>query len=370
MAQRHRYVLSRKIQNDLISKHNGYKGGDLAIPIIPNTITQQATEQPATVTPPTSPVTPTQSSSLPETAQDWKNMTDDELLKITPDDILNNLSDASVQIAFREASTANPPGSVAIANAIMTRLFNNNPNKAVLITAIHKRWDLMSWWVDPNDPLFNTTLEGIPKWWFKHYNQYSWVKSQVIMYHAYQDFQNTSFYKKYNSRIMTIKPPKNFARYMKGSIPGQERVSLGMGDSGGYLHNTFEKYGQKWRVMFFQGDMSGVLGTGNDYYVYYIDCKDLDDYLDMLEEFYNDRDTLQPNEIIIMLNVQYRAAVRKREQELMAQGYTQGAADQKIKDDAAQKAKDDAAAQTSEDNSSSIWGTIGSVALDVLPFLL
>ena len=38
MAQRFKYVLSRKIQNDLISKHNGYKGGDLDVPIIPNTI--------------------------------------------------------------------------------------------------------------------------------------------------------------------------------------------------------------------------------------------------------------------------------------------------------------------------------------------
>ena len=96
-------------------------------------------------------------------------MTDDELLKITPDDILNNLSDASFQIAFQEASTANPPGSFDLARAIETRLFDNvngkeNPNQAALITAIHKRWDLMSWWVDPNDPLFNTTLEGIPKW--------------------------------------------------------------------------------------------------------------------------------------------------------------------------------------------------------------
>ena len=90
----------------------------------------------------------------------------------------------------------------------------------------------------------------------------------------------------------------------------------------------------------------------------------------MLEEFYNDRDTLQPQEVIIMLNVQYRAAVRKHEQELISQGYTQGAADQKAKDDAASEAAEAAEKQTSDDNSDSIWGTIGSVALDVLPFLL
>ena len=103
MAQRFKYVLSRKIQNDLISKHNGYKGGDLDVPIIPNTVTQQSTEQPAPATPPPTPATPiVQASTLPETAQDWKNMTDDELLKITPDDIINNLSEASFRIAFRQ----------------------------------------------------------------------------------------------------------------------------------------------------------------------------------------------------------------------------------------------------------------------------
>ncbi len=214
------------------------------------------------------------------------------------------------------------------------------------------------------------------------------------MYHTYQDFQDTSFYKKYNSRIKTIAPPKKFARYMSGSIPGQERNSLGMGDSGTYLHNTFEKYGQKWRVMFFQGDMSGELTSGNDYYVYYIDCTDLNDYLDMLEEFYNNRDTLQPQEVIIMLSSQYQALLKAREAQTKAQGYTMGytkgdadgqvtgykkgdadgqvtgAANQKAQDDAAQKAKDDAAKQASEDNSSSIWGDIGSAALEVLPFLL
>ena len=149
---------------------------------------------------------------------------------------------------------------------------------------------------------------------------------------------------------------------MKGSIPGQERTGLGAADSSAYLHNIFEKYGQKWRVMFIQGDLSGVLSKGNDYYAYYIDSTGLDDYLDMLEEFYNDRDTLQPNEIVIMLNLQYRAAVRKHEQELVQQGFDQGVA--------SEKAQEEAAKEASEDNSSSIWGTIGSVALDILPMLL
>ena len=45
-------------------------------------------------------------------------------------------------------------------------------------------------------------------------------------------------------------------------------------------------------------------------------------------------------------------------------------ADQKAKDDAEKEAAEAAEKQTSDDNSDSIWGTIGSVALDVLPFLL
>ena len=182
------------------------------------------------------------------------------------------------------------------------------------------------------------------------------------MYNTYQDFQDTSFYRKFGTRVVTIKPPKKFARYMSGSIPGQERVTLGMGNSGTYLHNIFEKYGQKWRVMFSEGDMSGVLTSGNDYYAYYIDCTDLDAYSDMLEDFYNDSDTVQPNEVIIMLSIQYRAAVRKHEQELLAQGFSQGVA--------SEKAAEEAEKEASEDNSSSIWGEIGSVALDVLPLLL
>ena len=56
---------------------------------------------------------------------------------------------------------------------------------------------------------------------------------------------------------------------------------------------------------------SGKLISGNDYYVYYIDCTDLSDYLDMVEEFYNDRDTIKPGELISMLGSQYRAVLRQ-----------------------------------------------------------
>ena len=59
---------------------------------------------------------------------------------------------------------------------------------------------------------------------------------------------------------------------------------------------------------------------GNDYYVYY----SLSDYVDMLKEFYDDRDTIQPLEVIAMLGNQYYAAITVHEQQLIAQGYSAG----------------------------------------------
>jgi len=360
MAQRFKYVLSRKIQNDLISKHNGYKGGDLDVPIIPNTVTQQSTEQPATPTPAT-PTTPpaTPASTLPETAQDWKDMSNEDLLKLTPKDI-NNLSDASFTLAFTSIA---PLGNL-ISSAILSN--HNNPNHLLLKATIEKRINILEFWVPPNDPQLKSLLTGIPSFWFQHPNKYTRSKSQNVMYHAYQDFQDTSFYTKFNSRIKAITPPRKFARYMNSGIPGNERNSMGGASSQQYLDDVLGQYAQKWRILFFQGDLTGQMQFGNDYYVYYIDCTGLPDYLDMLQEFYNDRDTVQPQEVIIMLGTKYRIAVQQHEAQLIAKGYSAGEADQKAKDDAAQEA----AKQTSDDSSDSIWGDIGSIALDVLPLLL
>ena len=218
-------------------------------------------------------------------------------------------------------------------------------------TAVNNRKTNMSWWISPYDPLWQTQLTGIPKFWLQHPNQYGGGdKSQLIMYNTYEDFQDTSFYKKYNSRIKSITPPRKFARYMDSEIPGDERNSMGAANSDMYLSNIGVQYGQKWRVMFNQGDLSGQMSKGNDYYVYYIDSTGLSDYLDMLEEFYNDRDTLQPGEVVSMLHAKYMEALFEHEQALIAQGYSEG--------EAAQKAKDSAAQEASEDSSSDVWGDI------------
>jgi len=283
--------------------------------------------------------------ALPETVQDWQNMSTAELQELTPADI-SNLSDASFAAAFN--STA-PLGN-SILHVVEGTWGANTPSQALMVTAINNHRNSLAFWVSPNDPKLKAQLEGVPSFWLQHPNQYTHAKSQNVMYGAYQDFQDTSFYTKYSSRLKAITPPRKFARYMNSEIPGNERNSMGSGSSQDYLDDIIGQYGQKWRVLFFQGDLSGVMQFGNDYYVYYIDSTGLPDYLDMLNEFYNDRDTMQPQEVIIMLNARYRAAVREHEAALVAQGYSEG--------EAAQKAEDAAAAETSEDSSSDVWGDI------------
>ena len=287
--------------------------------------------------------TPTTAPALPETVQDWQNMSTAELQELTPADI-SKLSDASFTAAFTSV--------LPLGNSISSPILINysNPNYSLLKSTITNRINLLEFWVPPNDPKLKAQLEGVPSFWLQHPNQYVRAKSQNVMYSAYQDFQDTSFYTKYSSRLKAITPPRKFARYMSGEIPGQERNALGGGSSLQYLDDIGNQYGQKWRVMFFQGDLSGQLTSGNDYYVYYIDSTGLPDYLDMLQEFYNDRDTMQPEEVVAMLHTQYMAAVRAHEAALIAQGYSEG--------EAAQKAEDAAAQETSENSSSDVWGDI------------
>ena len=113
--------------------------------------------------------------------------------------------------------------------------------------------------------------------------------------------------------------------------------------------------------------------SGNDYYVYYIDCTDLSDYLDMLEEFYNARDTIQPTEVISMLGTRYRIILNQKIALISKQsydsGYSTGTIDQKAKDDAEAAAKEEAARKASANSSSDIWGTIMDVGKVALSFL-
>ncbi len=345
-----------------IARHT-IRGGDL-------------TATPALQATPATPATPT----LPETVQDWQNMSNAEILQLTPADI-NNLTDASFTMAF----TSTAPLDNSISGPIYSNY--NSPNHSLMVTAINNRRNLLRFWVSPNDPKLKAQLEGVPSFWLQHPNQYIGAKSQNVMYSVYQDFQGSSFYTKYSSRIKAITPPRKFARYMNSETPGNERNSMGSASSLAYLDDIIAQYGQKWRVMFFQGDLSGQMTSGNDYYVYYIDSTGLPDYLDMLQEFYNDRDVIQPEEVVVMLGDKYQAILRQKLAQIEAQDYStgystghtagyssghtagysegdaagkvEGAATQQEEDEAAQQAKDEAAKEASSDSSSSIWGDIG-----------
>ena len=303
--------------------------------------------------------------ALPETVQDWQNMSTAELQQLTAADI-NNLSDASFEMAFTSV--------LPLGNLVSGPILGNDKASYQALTQItsaitNRRNSLFvstNSWVSSNDPTTKSELEGIPSFWLQHPNQYTHAKSQNVMYGAYQDFQDTSFYTKYSSRFKSITPPRKFARYMNSEIPGNERNSMGSGSSQDYLDDIIGQYGQKWRVMFFQGDLSGEMQFGNDYYVYYIDSTGLSDYLDMLQEFYNDRDTMQPQEVIIMLGAKYRAALAEKlaqiEAQYRAEGYSAGDAAGKAEGEAEQQAKDEASEEaqkeTSDDSSSDVWGDI------------
>ena len=71
---------------------------------------------------------------LPETINDWLNMNDDDLHKLTPVDI-NSLSIASFKLAFC--------GTKPFYNLIIDRLLTNNPNHEVIFKAIDNRRDII-----------------------------------------------------------------------------------------------------------------------------------------------------------------------------------------------------------------------------------
>ena len=234
--------------------------------------------------------------------------------------------------------------------------------------------------------MWQTTLNGVPYFWLCHPNQYSGGLAQIMLYGSYQDFMNTSFYTSYSSRIKTVAAPMNFERYLGGEQIGS-RADEGNANSSGYLYNIIKQYGQRWRVMLMKGDLSGIENTGNNWNVIYVDATDLQDYLNMMNAFYNDRDTIQQSETIQMLHTAYLAAQAKLQAQYIAQGISQGQASQKAADDAAEQIKEEQEQlvqqqeqqdeQQFEENQdqeqqqqsggdsgggSDIWGTIGNIA--------
>ena len=179
-----------------------------------------------------------------------------------------------------------------------------------------------------------------------------------MIYSDFQSFVETDTYKQYQTKLTTIPPPPQFAR---GTTSSE------------WMDYVSSKMGQKWRVIFSAGDIEGRGSVGQDNpYAYYIDTGDIAGYTELLMTIYKDRAIIQPVEAAAIK----RMARNKTEQQV---SYNQsmgdrayGANEQKNKDDAeAQQAQQAQQAQSQqEDSGSSVWGSIGEIALSVLPLLL
>lgn len=240
--------------------------------------------------------------------------------------------------------------SKSVQNQLITK---GSPYRGGVLTALTP--DASNFWVNPIPP----ELMGLPKYLLQHPNKYSGSKSQIMIYSDFQSFVETDTYKQYQTKLITIPPPPQFAR---GATSGE------------WIDHVSATMGKTWRVIFCAGNIQGLGSVGQDNpYAYYIDTGDIAGYVELLKTIYIDRGVIQPVEAAAIK----RVARNKTEQQV---SYSQsmsdkqyGANEQKTKDDQADAdAKAQAQAQASQQDSGgdSIWGSVGEIALSVLPFLL
>ena len=339
---------------------NKLRGGALDAP----TTATNETQIPLTTTPPTASATPAnqtfneQQSGDPHNLNlDWGNMTQTQLMMVSPQNILNLTDKCFAHLYWSEAFGGIYSGLEKANDALtIPRL---NPKAPAILQAIKTRMQTYGWWIPEDDPMWNTTLTGIPQYWFHHPNQYSdggydgVDTSQVILYNDYQDFLASSFYSKYGTRLVNIPAPANFQRFMGGTK-----------NSNKYGANVRIQYGQKWRVIFTQGDLNGENSNADNWYYAYIDCSGVNEYLQFLNALYTDRDILMPEEAIDILHASYLQNIQKQISDAQAQGqqegYEQGQQEQAQHDQEEQEAQ--AQEQTQEEGSSDVWGTVADVA--------
>ena len=234
--------------------------------------------------------------------------------------------------------------SRSVQNQLITK---GSPYRGGVLTAPTP--DASNFWISPIPP----ELMGLPKYLLQHPNQYSGSKSQIMIYSDFQSFVETDTYKQYQTKLITIPPPPQFAR---GATSSE------------WIDYVSSKMGQKLRVIFCAGNIEGLGSVGQDNpYSYYIDTGNIAGYVELLKTIYTDRAIIQPVEAAAIK----RIARNKTEQQV---SYNQsmsdrqyGANEQKNQDDAQ---AEQAQASQQDSGSSSIWGTIGNVALSVLPFLI
>lgn len=194
-----------------------------------------------------------------------------------------------------------------------------------------------------------SNLQGLPTYLLQHPNKYSNSKSQGMIYSSFENFVDTDFYSNNKINLKTITPPPQFAR-SSSTDPWLDHVAYA--------------FGKKLRIIFTQGNLlgQGSIGVDNNFNAYYIDSANIDDYVNLLSQIYKDRDIIQPVEAAAILRMA-RNASEAQGRYIQTQGdYSRGASDQRASDAQAQAE----AEASSSDDSSSIWGDIGSAVLTLL----
>lgn len=211
-----------------------------------------------------------------------------------------------------------------------------------------------NYWIQP----VPAELKGLPAYLLQHPNQYSGSKSQIMLYDSFENFVQTDTYKNNQIDIKTISPPQKYARDTS---------------SDAWLDHVAFAYGKELRVIFVNGDIEGQGAvSGGNFSSYYIDCKDIQAYVTLLQQIYKDRDTIQPVEAAAIKRIAKNASdAQARYQQSMGDrkiGADQQAASDKADADAAAAAS--AASQQGDDEGGdSVWGDIASVGMTLLTIL-
>ena len=207
-----------------------------------------------------------------------------------------------------------------------------------------------SYWIYP----IPAEYRGVPSYLFQHPNKYSGGKSQVMIYSSFENFMNTDFYNNNKINLKTITPPPQFAR---GSSSSE------------WFDYVVTKYGKILRVIFTQGNIAGkgVVGVENNYNCYYIDCVDINDYVNILSQIYKDRDNIVPTEQAAILRMQINKDAAQSQYTNDISNYNRGASDQSSADQAEAQAQQAQAADN--DDSGDIWGTLSTIGEIALAFI-
>ena len=208
-----------------------------------------------------------------------------------------------------------------------------------------------SYWIYP----IPAEYRGVPSYLFQHPNKYSGGKSQVMIYSSFENFMNTDFYNNNKINLKTITPPPQFAR---GSSSSE------------WFDYVVIKYGKILRVIFAQGNIAGkgVVGIENNYNSYYIDCVDINDYVNILSQIYKDRDNIVPTEQAAIMRMQINKDAAQSQYTQSQADYTRGMTDQSSADQVeAQQAQQAQAADN--DDSSDMWGTLSTIGEIAVAFI-